>query len=301
MENSSVPFVSIVIPARNESGSLAVLLQSIADLNWPKDCRELILVDNGSSDGSADILKKAIRDGIVVVQEPRQGSYAARNAGAAVAAGDILTFTDADCSPDQDWLTQGIGYLRRHKLDLVTGKVRQVIGSRRSLCDIVDRSIYLRQEWYAKQGFGATANLMITADAFRCVGGFDGRMQSSGDRLLCEKVRANGLSLGYCDAAVVFHPTRSSFSAMAHKEFRLGFGFGQMARLHPGSRGNRLFAETFLPIRGIRGCLAKRQSDVSCLTLAFALACYGLIRVPFRTFGFLRARIQSPRVWDSCS
>jgi hypothetical protein len=155
--------------------------------------------------------------------------------------------------------------------------------------DIVDRSIYLRQEWYARQGFGATANLLVTAEVFRSVGGFDSRMQSSGDRLFCERIRAKSLRLGYCDTAIVSHPTRFRFLSMACKEFRIGFGFGQPARLHPGSEGYHLFAETFVVIRGVRACLSKCPSDVSPMTLALALTCYGLVRVPFRTFGFFRA------------
>lgn len=281
------PSVSIVIPVRNESRNLPELLEAIEKLSWPKDRRELVLVDNGSCDGSNNILEEAERNGAVVVKEARPGSYAARNAGAAVAGGEIFAFTDADCRPARNWLDEGVGFLRCHGLDLATGKVVQTVSARPRLLEIVDRSIYLRQEWYATQGFGATANLFVRSAAFRAVGGFDSRLRSSGDRLFCEKAGARGFRMGYSDEAAVHHPTRSGLCSMARKEFRLGFGFGQLARLHPEAKGLCLFAETFLPIRGIRGCLMKRPSGDSRAMLAVALACYGVIRVPFRTLGFL--------------
>ena len=295
MPHKPVPYISIVVPVFNESRNLGALLHSIEKLNWPEDRRELILVDNGSTDGSDDILKDAGRNGAVVVQEQRRGSYAARNAGAAVARGEIFAFTDADCRPEPQWLLEGIGFLRHNGLDLVAGNVLQTMPEHRTLFDIVDRSIYLRQEWYAAQGFGATANLFVSAAAYRSVGGFDSRMQSSGDRLFCEKAGANGFRLGFCSEAVVSHPTRSSLSSIARKELRLGFGFGQLARLHPEEQGLRLFRETFLPVRGVRGCLRVRPTHISMPMLVAALTCYGLVRIPFRTWGFLRAWNQHSR------
>ena len=163
MPDPSVPIVSIVIPVRNESRALAAMLKAMADLNWPKGSRELILVDNASFDSSGALLKKAGGGGAEEVGESRRGSYAVRNAETAIAGGEIPAFTDTDCRPERDWLVKGADILRRHGLDTVTGKVRQVSPARRTLFDIVDQSIYVQTSLFRKlsgeQGFQGSKSL----------------------------------------------------------------------------------------------------------------------------------------------
>ncbi len=156
MPDPSVPIVSIVIPVRNES-------RAMADLNWPKGSRELILVDNASFDSSGTLLKKAGGGRAEGVGESRRGSYAVRNAETSIAGGEIPAFTDTDCRPERDWLVKGADILRRHGLDTVTGKVRQVSPARRTLFDIVDQSIYVQTSLFRKlsgeQGFQGSKSL----------------------------------------------------------------------------------------------------------------------------------------------
>jgi glycosyltransferase involved in cell wall biosynthesis len=88
--------ISIVVPAYNEA---LVLPQTLATLNrgaaaLPSGAVELIVVDNGSSDGTAEV---AASHGAQAVPEPRgRGVGRARNAGAAASSGDVLMFVDAD-------------------------------------------------------------------------------------------------------------------------------------------------------------------------------------------------------------
>jgi glycosyltransferase involved in cell wall biosynthesis len=81
---------------------------------------EIIAVDNASTEDLSGAVPADARIRLIV--EPRLGSYAARNRGLSVAGGDILAFTDSDCIPDPDWLTEGVSALvaNRH-IDMIGG------------------------------------------------------------------------------------------------------------------------------------------------------------------------------------
>ncbi|MGH7646757.1 MAG: glycosyltransferase family 2 protein [Gemmatimonadaceae bacterium] len=98
--------VSLIVCTRNRREALARLLESLEHLVVPREMRwELIVVDNGSTDGTPALL--ASPPGTLpvrTVREPVPGLSRARNAGLASAAGDLLLFTDDDCLPDPHWL-----------------------------------------------------------------------------------------------------------------------------------------------------------------------------------------------------
>jgi cellulose synthase/poly-beta-1,6-N-acetylglucosamine synthase-like glycosyltransferase len=103
------PFVSIVIPVRNEERILGRCLASIAGLEYPKDRFEVIVADSLSSDGSPRIAEQF---GARIVPNPRRTVVSARNCGFAAARGEMVAFTDADCVLRRDWLKTGVEALR---------------------------------------------------------------------------------------------------------------------------------------------------------------------------------------------
>jgi glycosyltransferase involved in cell wall biosynthesis len=110
MQNSLL--ISVIIPVWNSGALLRRCLEALARQTLGPDCFEIIVVDNGSSDDSAAIANSF--PGVVLLSEPRPGSYAARNRGLARARGDFIAFTDADCVPAPDWLEQALAAARRH-------------------------------------------------------------------------------------------------------------------------------------------------------------------------------------------
>lgn len=100
------PTVSVIVCTRNRCTALVQLLESLTHLAIPSDLAwELVVVDNGSTDGTA-LLLDSYADQLPVrrIYEARQGLSRARNAGLAAAEGEILAFTDDDCIPAPDWL-----------------------------------------------------------------------------------------------------------------------------------------------------------------------------------------------------
>jgi peptidoglycan-N-acetylglucosamine deacetylase len=96
------PMISIVIPALNEELFLPKCIASIKSQNWRGEY-ELIVVDNGSTDGTAKVAKEY---GARVVCCPQRGVAYARQAGAEAARGEIIVQADADTLYPPDWLTK---------------------------------------------------------------------------------------------------------------------------------------------------------------------------------------------------
>jgi len=100
--------ISIIIPTLNRKKSLNLTLESLAVQNFPLDQFEILIVDNGSTDGTKSASEK-IRSQhpehqIRYIYEPEPGLLSGRHRGALEAQGDILTFVDDDIEADVNWL-----------------------------------------------------------------------------------------------------------------------------------------------------------------------------------------------------
>ncbi|RJQ14637.1 glycosyltransferase [Candidatus Parcubacteria bacterium] len=101
---------SFIIPAYNEAGYIAATIDSILKETEGEQA-EIIVVDNNSSDGTAELVKEKYKN-IKVVKEKRKGTSFARNRGANEASGEILVFFDADIMVPAGWLEKVKEYLK---------------------------------------------------------------------------------------------------------------------------------------------------------------------------------------------
>ncbi len=102
------PSVSIVVCTRDRRDEIAECVEACVALDLAGNEAELIVVDNGSRDGTDVVLAGLVSryDRVHVVHEPQPGLSRARNAGAVVATGELLTFLDDDARPGPGWLEQ---------------------------------------------------------------------------------------------------------------------------------------------------------------------------------------------------
>ncbi|GAB3535039.1 glycosyltransferase family A protein [Arthrobacter tecti] len=94
-----MPSLSVVIPCKDDAGPLARCLEALSTQS--ESPLEILVVDNGSTDDSADVAKQF---GAVVLSEPDPGIAAAASTGYDSARGDIIIRCDADTLPPSDWL-----------------------------------------------------------------------------------------------------------------------------------------------------------------------------------------------------
>lgn len=223
--------ISVVIPARNAARSVPATL---AALDQP-EVGEVIVVDNGSTDDTAAVARAAGATVLVLAQARRA---AARNRGAEAAREERLAFMDADCVAESGWaaaMTQCLG-----EAPLAGGAVRLSAREAPSAIERFDVRWRFQQERTIREGgWGATANLGVTREAFDAVGGFDPAYRSSDDVDFCLRARRLGLPIGWCPNAVVSHAASTSLTEILVRGYRQGRGNSQLHRRLEGAAGRR--------------------------------------------------------------
>jgi GT2 family glycosyltransferase len=249
----SAPEISVVVPVRDGAGSLPALLDSLAAQTLGGERFEVIVVDNASRDGTAELARSR---GALVVEEPVPNRSRARNRGIEAARAERIAFTDADCVASEGWLEALLGCAS--VAPLVAGPVVTTVGPRPNAVERLEQRWRFAQEDWVRQGWAATANLCAERRALDAIGGFDQLYRQIGeDADLCLRARAAGFALGYCPGAEVRHEAESSLTPMLKRAFRHGYGAHQ-AHLRVGT-GHRAWRD---PAPLVSGALALRRLGI---------------------------------------
>jgi hypothetical protein len=210
--------VSVVVPVYRQWELVPALIAALAAQRGAP-AFELVLVNNGDAAPALPLPAWGRR-----IDCPAPGAYAARNAGAAAARGAWLAFTDADCRPEPGWLA-ALAAAAAEAPALLAGPVRVTSDATRpNACEIYDIVRGIPQAAYVARGYAATANLAVPAAVFRALGGFDPGRFSGGDAEFCRRARAAGHPLRLVPDAVVIHPARADWPALARKARRIKGG-----------------------------------------------------------------------------
>jgi len=121
------PKASIIITTRNRARHLSETLASFRSLRIPADLpAELLVVDNGSTDDTAEVVGRVSLPNVEVrlVKEPKPGQCHARNTGLAQSRGEIILFTDDDVRVPENWIEEMCGPILAGEADGVAGGVR---------------------------------------------------------------------------------------------------------------------------------------------------------------------------------
>lgn len=214
---SKLPALTLVVPAHNEERHLPRKLQNVAQLDYPRDRLEVILVSDGSTDGTNAILAAAQgHDTRAILLDSRQGKYSALNAGVSQARHEILVFSDAatEFAPD------ALRNLARHFADPTVGVVCGAVRFRNTAEAERTEGVYWTYEcalrlMEARLGATLTASGAIYAVRRACY-----RPLTADDILDDFVIPMHARRLGY---GVVFDPEAEAVDyagATVHDEFR---------------------------------------------------------------------------------
>ena len=221
--------ISIVIPAYNEERLLA---QTLAEINRARPAfaaagltAELIVCDNNSTDGTADIARTA---GATVVFEPINQIGRARNRGAAAATGEWLLFIDADSHPSPELFTDVAAAIQSGHY-LAGGCVIRLAGNHR-----VAQWLTRSWNWVSRQRrLLAGSFIFVETAAFREIGGFDDQFFTGEELDLSLRLRALGRKSGRKIVILHQHPLLTSDRKVRLYSSRELLGFMVRAALRP--------------------------------------------------------------------
>ena len=128
----SLPFVSIIIPIRNEAQHIQDCIRSVIAQNYPQHLYEIIVIDDYSTDETYALAREIQRDNLLVLNLSKYFHDAAEKVpnkkkaitiGVKNAKGQLIITTDGDCVMNENWLSTMVGYHQQHSFKFITGPV----------------------------------------------------------------------------------------------------------------------------------------------------------------------------------
>jgi hypothetical protein len=154
-----------------------------------------------------------------------------------LARGEILAFTDADCIPDQDWLTAGESKLAENpSYGFLGGRVEifPADDARPNSVELYDMIFGLNQHTcITKYGYAVTANLIARRSTMDQVGGFDSQLKSLGDSEWGRRATSKNYSGLYVEEVLVRHPARRHWKNLLSQARRFAGGRADLNRDNP--------------------------------------------------------------------
>jgi hypothetical protein len=212
--------ISVIIPVFRDAMRALDLIHSLLLQELPPEHPlEIVLVDDGSNDGSVQLLRQCETEQVHVVTLPlNKGRSAARNAGAKLARGEFLAFVDCDCTPEGPLFLAA--HLRLLRNDCVA-TCGPVLGDGHGFWSQYQNEASHRRARQHAQGVsfvGSTQNFTVRTEAFHRIGGFDARYSGYGfeDRDLFVRLSRLG-AFGWCADAVVTHLDKLTLRSVLKK------------------------------------------------------------------------------------
>ena len=227
----------MIVPVLNDAPGIAACLEALLLQTYPPSRYEIIVADNGSTDGTRAVVERIAAGATgrvrLVIESAVRSSYAARNRALQEARGEIIACTDADCTPTSTWLQHGVRVLVPQGTGAVAGRVDFTYrGERPNAFEYWDSAVHMNQERLVRRfGYGATANLFTYARMFERHGPFRSDLMSGGDKEFGYRLRLAGEPVSYASDAVVRHPARATLAAAFAKSLRLARAHRRLHRL----------------------------------------------------------------------
>ena len=242
----SLPFLSIVIPVRNEEKHIAEVLEQIISQEYPQDKLEILVVDGKSGDNTKEIVRDFMKrySFIRLLDNPKILSSSARNLGAREAKGDIVVYIDGHCQiPDQKLLKNIASCFEKSGADCL-GRSQPLIPGDRTITQAItiartsslghnpESLIYSDFEGFIDP---TSCAAIYKKEVFQKVGFFDENFDACEDVEFNLRVKQAGLKCYLSPSLAVRYYPRRSLPGLFQQMFRYGRGRYQLFRKHPAT------------------------------------------------------------------
>ena len=232
--SSEVPFVSVIVPARDASNTLPECLLALRAQSYPRDAYEVIVVDDGSADETARVAEQFWAQ---VVSIPPSGPGAARNRGVEAARGGLVLFTDADCAPGPQWIRELVIAVAPE--DVVAAKGTYRSEQKSWTAQFVQAEYESRYRLVRERrtiDFIDTYSVAFDRKAFEAAGGFDESFTCPcvEDQEFGFRLAQSGARMVFAPRAVVAHYHAETPRAYTRKKFKIAYWKMKVLARYPG-------------------------------------------------------------------
>lgn len=248
----------MIIPTYNRPRALAHGLEALSRVRPPEGGFEVIVVNDGGvppPEATARMCMDGTPSHVRVLNQVNRGPAAARNAGADIASGTVLAFTDDDCTPRAGWLTALDDGIRTSAGALAGGLTINVLADNpySEASQALAEFVMAYFDGGARGRFFTSNNIAMGRDRFLELGGFDSSFPSAAgeDRDFCDRWSAEGWPSVRVPEAVVDHRHDLSPRAFVRQHFNYGRG-GRVFRKVRVERGRPVLLDPGFYLASIR-------------------------------------------------
>ncbi len=220
--------VSVVVPTYNQKDFLAGCIRALKDQDFPGEDYEIIVVDDGSTDGTQQLSEELQSTGnLKYFRQENKGPGAARNLGISKSNGSIIAFTDTDCIPDKTWIRSALPYFNDSGVAGVEGKT--------IIKNPDENTPFSHQAQNSKGNNFMTCNIFYRRETLEETGGFDERFKLAirEDSDLAFAVIETDKKIVFAPDSVVAHPSINKNYLKHFRKAKEGFYDALLYKKHP--------------------------------------------------------------------
>ena len=235
-ENCTLPVVTVIIPTKDRKSELAECLESIFSQGYPKEKIEVIVVDDGSQDGTGDLV--GMFPCKLLSNKKSRGQSYCRNLGAKEATGEILAFIDSDCVAGKTWLRELVPYFQWDRVGAVGGFVdgyfrKSTLDRYEMACSPLNMGNHILIGTNDDSTFYTpTCNLLIRRKAYIETGGITESLHVGEDVDFCWRIRRKGYDMFYLPFGAIRHKHRNHLGRMMKRRADYGTSEALLYTLH---------------------------------------------------------------------
>jgi glycosyltransferase involved in cell wall biosynthesis len=281
--SNNLPFVSIVMPVRNESHFIARSLQGTLEQNYPRDRFEIIVADGCSTDDTRSIVEtfQAGHPNLKLITNIGKIAPAGLNAAIDQARGDIIVRVDGHCEIAPDYLLRCVEHLRNNVVDGVGGPLETVgktttsraiaaaMSSSFGVGDSAFRTVKNKTMLTDTVAFPAYTRTII-----KRAGPFDEELVRNQDDEYNYRLRKLGAKILLAADVKARYYSRTTLRELIKQYFQYGYWKVRVLQKHPRQMSLRQFVPPIFVASLVIASLCAQFTGLGLSLLVFILSCY---------------------------